>query len=105
MGEDWDLNYYIPTRLKKKIHFKALYFQSQMPKSFLETNHAQFLREVRYLSESFIYNTSKLIYENKVAIFSSKKELITVIIESPEIAESEKQNFDTLWHLVNPSKA
>jgi HTH-type transcriptional regulator, sugar sensing transcriptional regulator len=101
IGEDWDLNYYIPSRLKRKINFKALYFQSQMPNSFLQANHAELLREVRYLPESHIYNTSKLIYGNKVAIFSSKKELVTVIIESSDIADSEKQNFDSLWELAS----
>lgn len=97
IGEDWDLNYYIPQRLKRRVHFKALYFKSQMPESFLIANHAELLREVRYLPENFIYNTSKLIYGNKIAIFSSKKELITVIVESADIAESERRIFDAIW--------
>jgi hypothetical protein len=71
-----------------------------MPQSFLTANHAELLRKVKYLPEENIYNTSKLIYGNKVAIFSSKKELITVIIESDDIALSEKQNFDILWKLL-----
>lgn len=100
IGEDWDLNYYIPTRLKKRIHFKALYFKSQMPESFLKSNHRELLREVKYLPEQHLYQTSKLIYGNKLAIFSSKKELITVIIESADIADSERKNFDIIWGLI-----
>lgn len=100
IGEEWDLNYYIPTRLKKRIRFRALYFKSQMPQSFLNSNHTELLREVKYLPETEIYQTSKLIYRNKVAIFSSKKELITIIIESDDIAESERKNFETIWHLT-----
>lgn len=99
IGEDWDVNYYIPTRLKKHIHFKALYFKSQMPKSFLASNHAELLREVKYLPEQSLYQTSKLIYGNKMAIFSSHKELMTVIIESTAIVESEKKNFEIIWNL------
>lgn len=99
IGEDWDLNYYIPTRLKKHINFKALYFKSQMPQSFLKSNHAELLREVKYLPENQIYNSSKLIYGNKVAIFSSQKELITVIIESRDIAAAEVKLFESLWGL------
>lgn len=99
IGEDWDLNFYIPARLKKRIRFQSLYFKSQMPKSFLTANHAELLREVKYLPENFIYNTSKLIYGNKVVIYSSKKELVTVIIESADIAESERKIFDTIWQL------
>jgi sugar-specific transcriptional regulator TrmB len=97
IGEKWDLDYYIPQRLKKLIKFKALYFKSQMPKSFLTTNQEELLREVKYLPENHLFNTSKLIYGNKVAMFSSKKELITVIIESADIAASETQLFDTIW--------
>jgi sugar-specific transcriptional regulator TrmB len=97
IGEDWDLNYYIPTRLKKHINFKALYFKSQMPESFLKSNHAELLREVKYLPENQLYNSSKLIYGNKMAIFSSQKELITVIIESPDIVAAEIKLFETIW--------
>lgn len=100
ISEDWDLNYYIPTRLKKRINFKALYFKSQMPESFLKTNHAALLREVKYLPENFIYNTSKLIFGNKVVFYSSKKELITIIMESPDIADSERKNFDIIWSQI-----
>ncbi len=99
--EDWDLNYYIPARLKRRISFKALYFKSQMPRSFLVANHAELSREVKYLPENFLFNTSKLIYGNKIAIFSSKKELITVIIESPDIAASEIKLFEALWDSIN----
>ncbi len=97
VGEEWDINYYIPTRLKKHIFAKALYFKSQMPQSFLKSNHAELLRQVKYLPEDQLYNSSKLIYGNKVAIFSSQKELITVIIESPDIAAAEVKLFDTIW--------
>jgi sugar-specific transcriptional regulator TrmB len=102
IGEDWDLNYYIPERLKKHINFKALYFQSQMPESFLSANHAELLREVKYLPENQIYGTSKLIYGNKMAIFSSKKELVTVIVESPDITTSETKIFETIWNAKTP---
>lgn len=103
ISEDWDLNYYIPTRIKNHIRFKALYFKSQMPKSFLNSNHAEILREVKYLPENFIYHTSKLMYGNKTAYFSSKKELITVIIESADITQSEKNNFDIIWSILPPN--
>ncbi len=38
-----------------------------------------------------------LIFRNKVAIFTSRKEFITVLIESEEIAEAERQKFEILW--------
>ena len=99
IGEEWDVNYYIPMRLNKHIRFKALYFKSQMPKSFLQVNHAEQLREVKYLPENNLYRASKLLYGDKMAIFSSKKELVTVIIESMDIVRAERANFETLWQL------
>ncbi len=104
IGEDWDLNYYIPTRLKKHINFKALYFKSQMPESFLRANHTELLREVKYLPENHLFSTSKLIYGDRVAFFSSKKELITVIVQSPDMAAGESRLFDTIWDVTQAAQ-
>ena len=100
VGLDYDTKYYIPSRLKKHIFFRALYFKSQIEEEVINRDHTIELREIRYLPENYVHKTSMLIYGDKVAIFSTKKELITVIIESEEIAESEKQKFDLIWSLV-----
>ena len=39
----------------------------------------------------------------KIALFSSAEELVTVIIESEDLAESERKKFDLLWELVGHS--
>lgn len=57
-----------------------------MPESFLKSNHAE------------------LFYGNKMAIFSSQKELITVIIESPDIVAAEVKLFETIW-VMSPLKS
>ncbi len=100
VGLDYDTKYYIPTRIKKHIFFKALYFKSQTEEEIKNRNQVEELREIRYLPEEYIHKTSVLIYGDKVVIFSTKKELITVIIESAEIAESERQKFDLIWDLI-----
>lgn len=100
VGLDYDIRHYIPTRVKQRIFFKALYFESELEDEIKNRNHAEELREIRYLPEAYHYKTSLLIYGNKVAIFSAKTELITVIIESEEIAESERKKFDLIWDLV-----
>ena len=38
------------------------------------------------------------IYGNKVAYFTSEKELVSVVIESDEISEMERQKFKFLWN-------
>lgn len=100
VGLKYDTKYYIPSRLKKNISFRALYFRSQVEDEIKNSNNTKELREVRYIPEKYIHKTSMLIYENKVVVFSTQKELITVIIESAEIAESEKQKFDLIWDLI-----
>jgi sugar-specific transcriptional regulator TrmB len=100
IGVDYDLKHYVPTRLKNNISIKSLYFKSQVPDDIKERLHSDELREMKYLPEKYLYQASMLIYGNKVAIFSSKKELITVIVESEQIAESERQKFDLIWDLL-----
>lgn len=97
---DYDTKYYIPARIKKHIFIKALYYASETEEEIKQRKHAEELREIRYLPEKYICKTSVLIYQNTVAIFSAKKELITVIIESPEIAEGERRKFDLIWDLL-----
>lgn len=100
VGLDYDVKYYIPARIKKHILFNALYFRSETEEEIKNRNHAAELREIRYLPEKYSHKTSMLIYGEKIAIFSTKKELITVIIESEQIAESERRKFDLIWDLL-----
>lgn len=97
---DYDTNHYIPTRIGRHIFMKALYYASETEQEIKSRKHAEELREVRYLPEKYICKTSMLIYQNTVAIFSTKKELMTIIIESPEVAEGERRKFDMIWDLL-----
>lgn len=100
VGLDYDIKYYIPQRIKKHISFKALYFEPELGNEMRNRNHAVELREIRFLPEKYLHKTSMLIYGEKVAIFSTKKELITIIIASKDIAESERKKFDLIWDLA-----
>lgn len=93
----YNLEYFIPQRLKKHIVIKTLAFQSEMEEHFEKRKHLQEFREARYLPEKFRYSGFMVIFRNKVAILSSKKELAVVLIESEDIATAEKQKFEMLW--------
>ena len=97
---DYDANHYVPTRVQRHILFKALYFKSELGENIQKRNHAAELREMKYLPEKYLEKTSTLIYGDKVAIFSSRKELITVVIESKTIVEAERKKFDLIWDLL-----
>lgn len=97
IGREYDLTHFVPTRLQRHIRIRGLYFPKGIREQVDAMSHAKELREVRYLPQEFAYPNSMLIYRNKVAIFTSLRELITVVIESEEIAEAERQKFDMLW--------
>ena len=103
MGKDYDLQYFVPRRVKQNISLKALYFPDVKSELRLLDDKNE-LREVRYLPEKYVYNSVMLIYENKVLISSSQKELVTIVIESEEIAKSEQMKFDLIWDLINKIK-
>lgn len=100
IGSDYDSKTYIPNRVKKGISFKALYFASETPKLLEAKKDREELREIRFLPEKYLNKTSSLIYGNKVAIFSTQREMVTVIIESEAIADSERKKFDLIWDFL-----
>lgn len=97
IGEQYDLTHFVPKRLQQRIRIRCLYFPEGVRETVGAMDHAKELREVRYLPEEFAYPNSMLIYRNKVAIFTSLQEFITVLIESEEIADAERQKFEMLW--------
>lgn len=99
MGEEYDLKYYVPARIKQSIGIRALLFPD-VRDDLAGRNHAGELREIKWLPKKFWFEGSSLIYDHKVVIVSGVEEMVTVVIESETIAEAEKQKFDLLWELV-----
>lgn len=56
-------------------------------------------QEMRFLPENIKLKTDNIIYGNKVAMISYAKELHGVVIESIEIADTQRQVFEVLWNL------
>lgn len=98
IGEDYDFKYYVPTRVKNHIKFKALYFAEEI-QGITKEQDVKELREIRLLPQKYFHPTSMLIYRDNVVIFTSKKELVAIKIRSKEIAEAEKQKFKMIWDL------
>lgn len=96
ISEKWDAEYYIPTRLARKIKMRALLYADEWSKK-LQANDADSLRQTKFLSPDFPAYSTQLIYQNKVAFYSSTKELICVLIESEDLAKLERAKFEMLW--------
>ncbi len=102
IGAEYDTTQIVPERIKNNIFLRALYFPSEM-NEVAKRDHTGELREIRLMPDQFFHRAYTMIYGDKVAIVSSRKELVTVIIESAEVAESERQKFDLLWNLLGES--
>lgn len=97
--KDYDFNYYIPERMRKNISIRCIYAKD-ISAEIKNKNHVAEKREIRYVPENYPLKTAMLIYENKVIVTSTRKELISIVIESEDIAETEKMKFDLIWEVL-----
>ena len=97
---------YVAKRTKKKIFLKGIAPEDSAGKKVKDQDH-KFHREFRLLpAKKFNFTNEINIYEDKVAIISFKDELIGMIIESSEIANSQRAIFDMCWQfaeITNPN--
>jgi len=97
IGEQYDNDYYIPTRLKRKIRLRGLLFKNAWSQKLFDGNKPELLRDIKFLLDDFSFHSTQFIYQNKVAFISSTKELISVVIESQDLAAMERAKFELLW--------
>lgn len=64
----------------------------------------QFNRELRWSPESLVFTTTIYVYDNKVAILSTKRENFALLIESDEYAQTQRLLFEALWQLSTPDR-
>lgn len=89
-------NKYIAERVKRNTKFKQLVFRDKFTQNALATD-AKELRQTRFLPADYKFTGNMVIYNDKVAYFSSIKELSCVLIQSPEIADMERGKFKLIW--------
>lgn len=58
---------------------------------------AEELRDVRFASPDFVFTMTSYVYDNKVAIISSRRENFAMTIESEEFAIMQRNLFDVFW--------
>ena len=97
IGEKYDNETYIPTRLRRKISIRALLTPGAWSEKIKNQNNCELLREVRLLPPDLPIRSTQFIYENKVALIGSTRELMSVLIESKDLADMERAKFELLW--------
>lgn len=99
VGEEFLLKY-IDERVKKGIWIKSLHITSKkVPtyKYFDPATYEKTLRQVRFSSEEIDIPNTIAIYDNRVAVMSSKKESFGFIIESEDYAKTMAALYNSLW--------
>lgn len=92
---------YVLRRVGKSIRLRGIYKQDAEIKEYLAKNIEQ-LRESKVLEEKdFPVSNETNIYKNKVAIASYGTEMFGMIIESEEIARSQRAIFELAWKGAN----
>ena len=99
LSEKYDFEYFMPTRIKKNISLRGIYTRDVSSKFKKESDSAT-LRQVKFLPDNYPIKTLTLIFEDKVIISTTKEHLITIVIESQEIADAECSKFDLLWSVL-----
>lgn len=91
---------YVGKRVKKKIHLKGIAPEDEYGKRVHAADKLNF-REIRLVSPTKFDFTNEInIYDNKVAIVSLRGELIGMIIESEEIANTQRAIFQMAWEFA-----
>ncbi len=96
LGKDY-LDNWIERRIRRKIFSMAVRIKEKEIQNELYTDEENFLREVRFAPNNINITQTVVMYDNKVAIISSKKECVGFLIESEEYFNTMKTLFDVLW--------
>lgn len=91
---------FVKKRIEAGIKSLSLRSFKYKPEREKETTHTKQLREVKFLPEGVELAPYMCVYDNKVVVISSKKEIVGFIIESQEFAEAQKTIFDLIWNTV-----
>ena len=89
------MTHYAERRAKARISFKAILRPSKRYDE-LQSKNKEYRREVRLLPNAS-FTTEINIYGDKVALINFRKNLFAVIIEGPEIANTMRIIFNSLW--------
>ncbi|MFH0820988.1 MAG: urea ABC transporter substrate-binding protein [Candidatus Peregrinibacteria bacterium] len=71
------------------------------PRAKRHTTNKKELREIRYATEDMAFPITMYVYDNKLAVISSKEEGFALIVESRELAQMQQKLFQLLWNSLD----
>lgn len=66
----------------------------------MQSRDKKFNRETRLAPKEFKLQSTEIIFDDKIAMFSTREENIIVVIESRDFAETHRQYFEMLWKFL-----
>ncbi len=93
---------YVKERVKRKIHIRGLVPVTLQSREYIKLNKAEMRELCLVPQDRFPFTNEINIYNNKVAIYSFREQ-VGVIIESQDIAATQKAIFELAWqgaHLI-----
>ena len=99
------LRYHNKERIKNRLFVRAIWPQQQKVEI---KNHpyfgsgGKFLREIRIAPPGIDFHMGYWIYGNKIVFISSTRENFGFIIQSQEMAQMLKTQFEILWQISRP---
>jgi sugar-specific transcriptional regulator TrmB len=95
----WCDEYWILMRVKKKIRLRMLTFDTPANRAYKKDDR-YFLRETRFLNDSYFFDSTFYIYGHTVTICSGSDETIGFEIESKAISVMFTRFFEIMWTSV-----
>jgi len=87
---------FVQRRVKNKIPIKVILRESVKARE-RQSLAPQSLREVRIIPAKYDYHGVIFVWKDKIAMFSLKKELIALVIESKELANIQNAMLRVIW--------
>lgn len=106
LGSDffWYLN---KERIKNRLHTRAIWPTTQLVDIKQHPYFGvgeKFLREIRLAPKTVDFQMGYWIYGRKTVFISSQKESFGFVIESQELAQTLKTQFEMIWQISSPLK-
>ena len=97
LGKEWPG--FVERRVKRKIPARVILRESTKARERQKLGPQQ-LREVRIIPGEYQYHGMVLFWHNKIAMFSFKKDLVALVVESEELFAVQKAMFEVLWDSI-----
>lgn len=90
---------FVKKRIKKRIPVRTILTESAQARQRQAIGPRE-LRKVKIISADYKHHGLIMIWQDKIAMFSFEKEMIALVIESRELARTQRAWFNFFWNML-----